>query len=96
MSDQSTSGIGMRYLGGWGGDIEHEVQSSTAPAQAQVLDMIFKRLRQRTIKEKEYIFKRCKQKYDTITSTLFDETEREQLLANDTYLKKVRRDLELT
>jgi hypothetical protein len=93
MSEQP---VGMRYLGGWGGDFEAEVQTAALPAQAQVLEMFLKRLRLRALKDREYIYKRWQKRYETMTQTLFDESDLQQILQEDTYLKKVRRNLNLT
>ena len=86
--------IGMRYLGGWGGDFDSDVSSAQA-SQGQVFDMLVRRMRQRSRDERESVYKKWKQRYESMAQALFEDEDCQKMMQEDTYLKKVRKDLNL-
>ncbi len=87
--------VGMRYLGGWGGDFETEAPVASVASQANVLDLLYKRLKLRAQKEREYIYKKWALRFDRVSTALFEEEDKKKILEKDGYLKKVRQNLNL-
>jgi len=93
MSEQP---VGMRYLGGWGGDVEADVHIASTASQANILELLYKRLKLRAMKEREYIYKKWEKRFERTASALFDDEDKARILKEDTYMKKVRRNLNLS
>ncbi|MBU0579854.1 MAG: hypothetical protein KKA19_01645 [Candidatus Margulisbacteria bacterium] len=87
--------VGMRYLGGWGGDFEGEVEATSISAQAVPLQGIIKKLRQRSMKDREKIFEKWKKNYSIISRGLLDDEDYNKFCTEDNYLNKIKRNLGL-
>jgi len=87
--------VGMRYLGGWGGDFDNYEVSTTSLPPAEVLKEAVKKIRKKSLKDREKVFKKWKKHYDDIFKSLIPEDELQDVLAKDTYLSKLKNDLGL-
>lgn len=91
----TTHKVGMRYLGGWGGDFETELSSSALSSGAIALTEILKKLKKRSLKDREKIYKKWDKNYEIISQELIPEEDQEQFKKDDRYMKKIKRQLGL-
>ncbi|MFC1517322.1 hypothetical protein ACFL5G_02070 [Candidatus Margulisiibacteriota bacterium] len=86
--------VGMRYLGGWGGDFESEIGPTAMPT-ALPLTTILKQLRKRSLKDRESIYRRWHKRYEELSEGLLSEEDHKKFLEEDRYMNRIKRNLGL-
>lgn len=82
--------IGTKYWGGWGDGTE--VSFSRDSASAGAMDDIFKTLKKYSLRDRNYIKGKWRQRYLFYVTSLLEEEDQVAVL-NDFYMKEIEKDI---